>query len=202
MFILCVKSPFSWAVSMHRSPFHKKAAAAEGDGNAGDGSGAKKANLTEFLRSPWETYHTILGKEKKPIRELYPSVAALRTEKLLNHLSVRARVRHFHVLRYEDVLSSPEQSIMGILALHGISMARSSFVVYDRVMKASGSTGPTTAKFEAKDSDYYLSHRYMAHFNQEAYEVYSTSLNHSLEHSLGYSIPLWTDVVGGRRGGG
>lgn len=79
----------------------------------------RKRNLSEFLSSPWNTHHEIVqegqGQPPHVIRESFPSLAVLRTDKLRNHLAVRDQVQQFHVLRYEEVLKAPSDTIMKVL---------------------------------------------------------------------------------------
>ena len=236
IFIVCVKSPLAWAVSMYSNPFHSTTPKDQ----------HRQHNFSAFLARPWETKHTILYKHHhvdddhdpgsrgkvaggggggggglrsgggsgdggageasetdspEEIHEWYQSLAALRADKLSNHLNLSLLVPRVHVVRYEDVLASPAATVEAILTAHGIPPARGTFVVSTTNFVASGSAGSTTKQFDRHA--WYTKQHFLRAFDRAAYDAYVPLLDMAIEARAGYGVPSWAEteaaVVAGRR---
>lgn len=104
----------------------------------------------------------------------------------------RQLVPNTHVVRYEDVLGSPEYVVQSILTAYGIRAARSTFLVTKTDIKASGSEGCTTQLF--RRSAYYQQSHFLRHFTRDSYDAYVPFLDSSVEAQAGYIVPTWDEV--------
>ena len=185
IFILCVKSPLAWAVSMYDNPFHTEKSGKE----------HQSQSLAGFLSSPWITVYN--KSSELTWHERFVNVAAFRTIKLRSHMFHRRKefgqlIHNFHVLRYEDALTNPITCVQNILHLHGLKISRHRFQATEKKMSASGSIGRISERFNRKE--YYLEGKFLLRYDKPAYRAFALELDKSLEASIGYSVPSWKDV--------
>jgi len=172
--ILSVKCPLAWAVSMFKNPFHTVA------------TNGRPRSFAEFLVSPWQASHQ--DSQNTSWVEAYNTVGALRTAKLKNHLGLRNRVPHFFLLRYEDLLSDPEEQVKKIFGLLGVHTSRSYFLASSRAFRGSGSLGSPQDTFTPARRAYYMERQYFAEYDPPSIEAYMGQLDKVTEAEAGYDL--------------
>eukprot|EP00457_Paulinella_chromatophora_P007446 gb/GEZN01007469.1/.p1 GENE.gb/GEZN01007469.1/~~gb/GEZN01007469.1/.p1 ORF type:complete len:419 (-),score=54.03 gb/GEZN01007469.1/:142-1398(-) len=190
LFLVVVKNPYAWMLSMQRSPhealFHVGLA------------------LPLFIRKPWLSFQNqwtllarlglgnpVLEEDLDPMGWPYSNVCRLRVGKLRAHLSLLRNAPHAVLIRYEDLLSDAEAVLRYLSTLLQLPFRQKDFVpLYETCEASSYRTGRCQgqSKHFKPRQDWYRVEQWLDHFSLEDLRFLAQELDPELELSLGYQL--------------
>lgn len=166
LFVCLTKNPYSWLLSLHRTPHHAK---------------RRYPDLEEFLTHPWPT----LGRERSPGE--YASPMALWNAKTASYVRL-ADDRGAELLGYEELVADPLGLLERLRERHGLKPRRQPFENVRRSTRREA--GDKDFDFYR---DYYLEERWRARLTPELLEIMNAELDGALMARLGYRRLATTD---------
>ncbi len=156
-FLIIVKNPYAWLLSLYRRPYHYQGALTDFD---------------TFLTSPWPT----VGREHHP--EPFPNPMALWNAKYASYL--RLLTQHSgQVLRYEDLLADPQETLTQVADTLGIRQQPQFQNIHTSVK------GDDHQRFEDYQR-YYLEEAWRQALTPAQLATINRHLDFSLMQTLGY----------------
>lgn len=159
VFVCLTKNPYSWLLSLHRTPHHAK---------------TRHASLREFLTHPWPT----LGRENSP--PAFASPMALWNAKTAAYVRL-ADERGAVLLGYEELVADPLAVVDRLAREHGLEPRRQPFQNVRRSTRRNAG-----ARDFAYYRDYYLGERWRERLAPEILEIANSELDGALMARLGY----------------
>lgn len=166
LFVTLTKNPYSWALSMHRRPYHR---------------GGTVPDLLTFLRTPWPA----LGRDN--VGDALPTPIDLWNVKNASYLALAGEAATVN-LTYEDLLRDPQVVIDRLVEVYGLPRRHPSFVNVERSTKQGG------GDFEGYRA-YYLQERWREKLGREHVEAVDARLDAALARRFGYAAPGATEAA-------
>ncbi len=159
-FITLSKNPYAWLVSLLRHPYHYR---------------ADVSSFAHFLRTPWET----VGRENHPTSFANPVV--MWNVKNASYLRLQESV-HCTNLRYEDLLSEPEQTLADIAQAYALPRRMPAFMNLQE--SAKGEMGKNYSHYQ----DYYRNERWREELCDDDIAFINSSLDMKVMRALDYHL--------------
>jgi hypothetical protein len=153
VFLCLVKNPYSWLVSMHKRPYFHES--------------LKKINFIDFL-----TYS--MGDYRNPVVRWN-----LKNE---SYLKMGNYVKHHQVIRYEDILSNPAETVNAIAEKYMFNKPHFFKNISNLI---TNSHGMKQQKFH---KDYYLNEEWKNKFHLEHIQQINPCLDKNLMETFHYSF--------------
>jgi len=167
IFLVLTKNPYSWLLSLYRKPYHQK--------------GSKLTTLKEFLVTPWKTVGR--GRYKK---KQFENPIQIWNKKNESYLKLNGTSRCLNI-KYEDLLSEPEQIISHISQTFNI---RKKHEIVEHLTKSytgfSGSVNEEKEKNNSYYRDYYLNEKWQNELDEECINIINKELNMTLMEQFEY----------------
>lgn len=158
-FVTLTKNPYSWLLSLYRHPYHYQ---------------GEFSTFQEFLSAPWTT----VRRAKAPPE--YPNPIIMWNEKNAAYLRLRSGMPTV-VLRYEDLLADPDQTLAKVASQFSIDRSGSSFEnITQSTKEQDGSKG-----FDYYQQ-YYLGEQWRAELQPTAVQIINRYLDCDLMAQFGY----------------
>jgi hypothetical protein len=159
--VVLVKSPYSWLVSMHRSPHHQYV--------------PKGTSFSDFLRLPWKTLR------REGLGEItLPNPVALWNTKHRRYLDLDGLA---FMLRYEDLVAEPERCIDRIAEHFSFARSSPSFRNYTRATKSK----PYSSDYYRS---YYAKETWRSEMCDADIDFINEQVDPALMERLGYSLSM------------
>lgn len=158
-FVTVVKNPYSWALSLYRSPYHYR--------------GGVASRFEDFLTRPWKP----LSRDHAPSELATP--IDLWNEKNRSYENLLS----LNVLQLttEELFAEPAAVIAKISETFNVSRTSETFVNYERSTKAS-------SRSFTDYQDYYLSERWREKLSSEAIGLINARVDQGLMKHYGYEL--------------
>lgn len=154
VFLVLAKNPYSWLLSMHRKPYQHEE--------------LKQLPLSRFVAFPYGDYASPL---------------AMWNQKYRAYLAMQGYVRHFALLRYEDLLARPQQTLEQLAERFGMAKGFQWFVNEDRTLTNHHGTLP-----QLFHKEYYLEEKWKKEWPAELRQAVAAQPDPDLMQRLGYEI--------------
>lgn len=161
LFIFLSKNPYAWLLSLHRHPYHYR---------------GQITDFDIFVRSEWPT----LGRENHP--QPFPNPIVMWNQKNASYLRLARDLPVSLILRYEDLVTEPEEAIRTIAEALEIPLKTSAFINIQASVK--GEVGKNFDYYRT----YYLEKRWREQFNDDSIRFVNQHLDQDVLHALGYHI--------------
>lgn len=159
-FIALVKNPYAWLLSMHKRPYQNE--------------NLNEVPFSDFIRRPWFT----VGREHSGV-PYYQNAVQMWNDKVGSYLNLKDYGPSL-IVRYEDVLRSPEDFIERVASTFRVSKA----LEIVSPGKSTKEDGRTTADI----ASYYLEERWRAKLQGKDVEYINGILDSELVSRMGYGL--------------
>lgn len=160
-FITLSKNPYSWLLSMCRRPYHN--------------SSKTKMSFDEFLTNPWRT----VGREQHP--QPFATPMEMWNKKNQSYVDL-GKYSNAINLRYEDLLSNPEDVVSQIADRFGLTLIGPEFI---NLTESTKERTAHTSGFEFYQ-DYYLNERWRKKLSGSQISIINKHIDAELMCKLGY----------------
>lgn len=161
-FIVVVKNPYSWLLSLHKRPYHNWDAA--------------QLPFSEFIEAPWPLMHcdNIKSRSVTPV-ELW-------NIKNKAYYDLTQKTKSAMLIKYEDILDSPENFVRRVSATLNLRLRG------DFVLQSQGAKSADKNKSFDFYRDYYLNESWQERLAQSDISIINECLDTKLMDKLGYSM--------------
>ena len=160
--VALVKNPYSFLLSLYKRPYQY--------------IGKKPSTLAEFLTTPWKT-----TKRERWWEPTFHNPIELWNEKNHSYVSIEKQLpQHVMVLRYEDLIGDPIESLRKMSNKFGLNG--------NGLENVTGSTKNDSGKDFDTYRDYYLQEKWREDLSSKAIEVINKNLDKALMDELGYKF--------------
>lgn len=162
-FLVLVKNPYSWLLSLRKRPYHHKT-----------GADAGSDSLESLLTRPWPT----VGRETAP--HTYANAIDLWNGKARSYLELAERFPTT-LLPYEQLLSDPAAAVESIRLAGPFEWKRGGF---ENLPESTKEAGKDTGFYR----DYYLNELWREQLSADQVRMVNERLDPSLAERLGYTL--------------
>ncbi|MGB0911967.1 MAG: hypothetical protein ACPGSW_00180 [Phaeobacter italicus] len=161
-FLMVVKNPYSWALSLFRNPYHV---------------GGRDRDFDIFLQR-----HLPVMEERENIGTTPLRPMEVWTRKMQGYLALRDVANHAYILRYEDLLVDDMAALTK--AAHALSIS----IAPTPVPVEQGVKTIDRDKTRANYVDYYLNERWREKLTPQTVATINSQLDSDLMQTLGYEM--------------
>ncbi len=161
-FVVVIKNPYSWLLSLHKRPYHNPA--------------ASDLSFSEFIRTPWPTMKCD-GLDAKLVMPV-----ELWNKKNRSYYEFCKQVKSSLLISYEGVLDSPVDFLSSLSTILGEDIRG------EVKLQNTGSKSSDKHRTFSNYRDYYLNEMWREKITKEDVVYVNSELDEQLVNNLGYSL--------------